>query len=92
MVPGVCPELTASPSLSVVMVASSTDVALVTNPSVDGLGDCVTVKDTSVVSGPLDDSPGVFDDLMACAVCSVMPVDTPTVPVPITVRVLVCGP
>ena len=92
VVPGVCPDVTASPCLAVVMVVSPIDVALVTNPSVDGPVDCVPVMDTLVVSGALDDGPVVGDDSVASAVLSVMPVDIPVVPVSVTVSLLVCSP
>ena len=92
VVPGVCPDVTASLSLAVVLVVSPTDVDFVTIPSVDGPVDCVSVKDTLVVSGALDNGPVVGDDSTNCAVCSVRPVDTPVVPVPITISLLVCSP
>ena len=43
VVPGVCPDVTASPRLALVMVVSPIDVDFVTNPSVDGPVDCVSV-------------------------------------------------
>ncbi|KAM7317526.1 hypothetical protein ACRRTK_023828 [Alexandromys fortis] len=47
--------------------------------------------DTLVVSGALDDGPVVGEDSVASAVLSVMPVDTPVVPVSLTVSLLVCS-
>ena len=54
--------------------------------------DCVPVMDTLVVSGALEDGPVVGEDLMDCTVFSVMLVDKPGVPVPVTVSLLVCSP
>ena len=45
-----------------------------------------------MVSGALDGCPVVGDDSMDCAVRTVMRVDTPVVPVPVTVSLLVCSP
>ena len=85
-------DFSASLGFTVFIVVSTTDIGFVMVPSVDAPIDCGLVKDTLVVSGSLDDGPVVGDDSVASAVRSVMRVDTPVAPVPVTVSLLVCSP
>ena len=92
VVPGVCPDVTATRGVVVDIVAFPTDVRFVMLFTVDWPVNCVPVMDILVVSGALDDGPVVGDDSMDCTVRSVMRVDTPVAPVPVKVFLLVCSP